>query len=205
MTGAQAAARTVSPAQASNMYSQCVLSEGKDVPTKKEDPKSPFTLGCCAVNSKGIKWCVTCYGGTVDHPTDCDVVTSARARLIENKIPTRPGGSQLAPTKKKKRFPPIMGKYGKPPAANAPNKYKTKSRPYLNKGRMSTTRSKSMYYVTRRGNRCRSKSGYALKYASVNRRGGQQVVRCGYCRNGFVRLRRIRKNNRITRRCYKSN
>ena len=141
MTGEQALAAKdipVSADRAARLVEQCMLRKGTSLDLIGSGTGSTFTLGCCAVNSEGTKWCVVCNGGTLKNPTDCEVVSSARTRLLGSKIPkpglsTRPSGSQLAPTKKKQKIPPIMGKFQKAPTANAPTEDKPKSRPYLNK------------------------------------------------------------------------
>ena len=131
VTGEQALALPVSPERASNLLEQCMLSAGEAlVPDEGDEiPGNTLTLGCCAINSEGTKWCVACNGGTKLRPTDCSVVT--KARVPGSKIPkpglsTRPSGSQLAPTKKKPLIPPVMGTIQKAPVANAPTKDKPK-------------------------------------------------------------------------------
>ncbi|MHA1547029.1 MAG: hypothetical protein ACTSUY_11510 [Alphaproteobacteria bacterium] len=48
-------------------------------------------------------------------------------------ILTRPGGNQLAPTKDKPRFPPLIGKFQTAPVINAPTTNTLKKRLFLNK------------------------------------------------------------------------
>ncbi|MHA1547030.1 MAG: hypothetical protein ACTSUY_11515 [Alphaproteobacteria bacterium] len=122
ISGEQALAAKAIPVEAkraSKLAEQCLLSGGSSLVTKDDDPNSTLTLACCAINSEGVKWCVACIGGTVDHPTDCTVVTKERVNLPGSLKP-KPGQGQLAPTKDKPRLPPVMGKILKAPVTNAP-------------------------------------------------------------------------------------
>lgn len=107
VTGEQALAAKnipVSAERASKLASDCLLSGGESIVPEEDIPGNTLTLGCCATNSEGVKWCVACNGGTKARPTDCTVVTAR----VPGRLTPKPGQDQLAPTKKKPRFPGKM-------------------------------------------------------------------------------------------------
>lgn len=66
----------VSSDQLKGLVQQCLLSGGGN---NRNDHNLP--VFCCATNSEGAKWCVTCFSGTEKNPNDCSVTTKARITL----------------------------------------------------------------------------------------------------------------------------
>jgi hypothetical protein len=82
---------------------------------------------CTITTCKG-KGGISCTIKTTSTKSDCTEVASTPSSGLPGGflIPTRPGGSQLAPTKDKPRFPPVIGTFQTAPVTNAPTKDKPK-------------------------------------------------------------------------------
>ena len=56
----------ISTGQLSGLLQSCLLQGGGD---HRNDHDLPAF--CCATNDEGTKWCVACYAGTEENPSDC--------------------------------------------------------------------------------------------------------------------------------------
>jgi hypothetical protein len=77
----------------SGLLQSCLLQGGGDHPNDHSLP-----VFCCATNEEGTKWCVACYSGTSQNPSDCSVTTPAKSSLrnrLQNPAPT---GLVIAPS-----------------------------------------------------------------------------------------------------------
>jgi hypothetical protein len=89
----------------------------------------------CKITTCKLGGSYSCTVKTTTTHSDCKEVVSTPSSGLPGGvlIPTRPGGSQLAPTKDRPRFPTKVWNFQKAPVANAPTKDKPK------KTRPSTT------------------------------------------------------------------
>ena len=64
--------------QVGGLVSSCLRQGGGDHPNDHGLP-----VFCCATNSEGTRWCVTCFSGNEQNPQECVVTTPARVSAVE--------------------------------------------------------------------------------------------------------------------------
>lgn len=77
----------------SSLVSSCLLQGGGDHPNDHQLP-----VFCCATNDEGARWCVACYAGTEQNPSDCSVTSRARIAAGRRLQSDAPSAQSVAPS-----------------------------------------------------------------------------------------------------------
>ena len=111
----QAATRTpISSSRVGDFLESCLLQGGGD---HRNDHQLPVL--CCATNSEGTQWCVACYSGTAQNPSDCSITTPRE--VLRNRLQTTsPSGGVVAPSPNSSR-PPRRAGQNNVPQGRSPN------------------------------------------------------------------------------------
>ncbi len=104
----------VSTNRVGDLLQSCLLQGGGD---HRNDHQLPVL--CCATNDEGTRWCVACFSGTAENPSDCSITTPRE--VLRNRLQTTPpSGGVVAPPPSSTR-PPRRSGQNNVPLNQSPN------------------------------------------------------------------------------------
>jgi len=80
----------ISTGQLSGLLASCLRQGGDD------QGNWHVPLMCCATNEEGKRWCVACYAGNEQNPSECSVTTKVRAS-VRARQSDAPASGTIAP------------------------------------------------------------------------------------------------------------